>query len=97
MISQSFRFEDFVEAIQGKNDFDIIYMAEQEALHAWRCTHRSKELPENMMDKSKVYQEKLISLIGFLRHGVCARSICGSDIELFQKIREDARSTHTIH
>ena len=97
MISQSFRFEGFVEAIQGKNDFDIIYMAEQEALHAWRSTHRSKELPENLMNKSKAYQEKLIGLIGFLRHGFCAKSVCGSDVELFQRIREDARSTHTIH
>ena len=97
MISQSFRFEDFVEAIQGKNDFDIIYMAEQEALHAWRSTHRSKELPENLMNKSKAYQEKLIGPIGFLRHGFCAKSVCGSDVELFYRIREDARSTHTIH
>ncbi|CAB5089393.1 hypothetical protein D3OALGA1CA_800 [Olavius algarvensis associated proteobacterium Delta 3] len=97
MISRSFRFEDFIDAVQGKNDSDIICMADQEALHAWRSAHRSKGLPDNLMDKSREYQDKLIGLIDFLRHGLCARSGSDSDIALFQKIREDARSTHTIH
>jgi len=97
MISQGFRFEDFVEAIQGKDDFDIIYMAEQEALNAWRVVHKNKEMPDSLIGKSKAYQEKLIRLIGFLRHGFYAASVSGSDVELFQKIREDARSIHTIH
>ena len=97
MISRSFQFEDFVAAIQGKDDFDIIYMAEQEALHAWRSAHRSKGLSSNLIDKSKAYQEKLIGLIGFLRHGFCATSVSGSDVELFQRIREASRSINTIH
>lgn len=69
MISSSFEFHEFVEAVKGKDFQDIIFVAEKEATEAWRSTYRSAVSEENAQ-KSQQYQKRLIGLIDYIRNGI---------------------------
>jgi hypothetical protein len=53
MISPEYDFEQFVEASKKKDVYEIIYLAEQEAIGAWRRSYQSKTKdPFNFIDKN---------------------------------------------
>ena len=85
MISSDYDFKLFVEAIREKGYYDVVYMAEQEATEAWRTSYRSKEKRDN--GESSQYQQKLIGLIEYLRHGIKPRSLSDRDIEICRGIQ----------
>ena len=84
MISSNYDFERFVEAIREKGYYEVVYMAEQEATEAWRTSYRSKKKRDN--GESSQYQQKLIGLIEYLRHGIKPRSLSDKDIEICRGI-----------
>jgi len=69
MISSSFEFQEFAEAVKGKDFHEIIYAAEKEATDAWRTTYRSA-VSEQKARKSRQYQKTLIGLIDYIRNGI---------------------------
>lgn len=69
MISSSFDFQEFVEAVKGKDYHEIIIVAEKEATEAWRTTYRCAGSAENTQ-KSQQYQKRLIGLIDYIRNGI---------------------------
>ena len=95
MISPEFNFKHFAEAVRGKDLYDIIYIAEREATEAWRRTYRQQNYIGDEEIRSQYYQEKLIGLIDYLRHGVkpmMAKKNNGkrsdSDFQLFKIIHQ---------
>ena len=80
MISSDYNFDHFVEVIRQKGYYDAVYLAEQEATEAWRTTYRSQG--PNGGGVSHQYQQKLIGLIEYLRHGIKPRSLSDKDIEM---------------
>ena len=91
MISDEFRFQQFVEIATGKPYHEIIYLAEQEALQAWRKAHPSKGLSNEERIRSLRYQQMLLDLIEYLRHGVVFQDRDEKTDRLFQFLREEAR------
>jgi hypothetical protein len=77
MIASNCDFESFVNAVRKKDRLDIIYLAEQEATEAWRQAHRKPEA--NDMFKYHTYQNKLLGLIKFMRHGIKTADLTDSD------------------
>lgn len=69
MISSSFDFQEFAQAVKGKDFHEIIFVAEKEATEAWRTTYHST-VSEVNMQKSQQYQRRLIGLIDYIRNGV---------------------------
>ncbi len=92
MISEEFRFRQFADAARGKAYHEVIYLAEQEALQAWRRAHPSKHLLEKERNRSLRYQKTLIDLIEYLRHGVVGEDHDADIDELFRFIRTEAFS-----
>jgi hypothetical protein len=88
MISDNFRFRQFAEIAAGKEIHQIIYLAEQEALQAWRQAHPSKGLSSSDRERSLDYQQKLLGLIAYLRHGIVPTDCDKSHAELFRSIRQ---------
>ena len=80
MISSDYNFERFVEVIRKKGYYDAVYLAEQEATEAWRTTYRDQRKEGN--GESHQYQQKLIGLIEYLRHGIQPKSLSDRDIEM---------------
>ena len=92
MISDDFRFQQFVEIAKGKPYHEIIYLAEQEALQAWRKAHPSKGLSFEKRTQSLRYQQMLLDLISYLRHGVVFQDRDEETDVLFRFLREEADS-----
>ena len=88
MISEEFRFRQFAESTAGKELHDVIYLAEQEALQAWRQAHPSKGLSSAERERSLGYQQKLLGLIAYLRHGVVPADSDQKHEALLQSIRQ---------
>jgi hypothetical protein len=80
MISSDYNFERFVKVIREKGYYDAVYLAEQEATEAWRTTYR--EQGKNGSGEGHQYQQKLIGLIEYLRHGIKPKSLTDSDIDM---------------
>jgi hypothetical protein len=70
MISPEYDFEQFVEASKKKDVYEIIYLAEQEAIGAWRRSYRSTGSADDSDQKSVEYQNKLKNLIYHMRSSV---------------------------
>ena len=87
MISSDYNFDHFVEVIRGKGYYDAVYMAEQEATEAWRAAYRGQEVDSS--GESRQYQQKLIGLIEYLRHGIKPGSLSDRDIEMCSTIAPD--------
>ena len=98
MISPKFNFEQFANAVMGKDVYDIIYLAEKEATEAWRRTYRKQSYIGEEEANSRYYQEKLIGLIDYLRHGVKPRAYQKhngneNDVQLFKSIHQSVQSS----
>jgi hypothetical protein len=96
MISEEFRFRQFADIAAGKEHHQIISLAEQEALEAWRQAHPSKGLAPAQRNRSLDYQRKLLSLIEYLRRGIepidCDERLSG----LFRSIQRAAASDDLV-
>jgi hypothetical protein len=92
MISPSCDFKTFVEGIKDKDFGDIIYLAEQEAVDAWRLGQRLIRTGSLDHQESMRYSETLKELIFFLRNGIKPRESKREDIELFEVVCGDLLS-----
>jgi hypothetical protein len=92
MISSTYQFQQFADAVKGKDFLEIIYMAEQEAIETWRVSHPSNGLDPSVLDRSKSYQQKLLGLITVLRNGVRPGGFSSEDYVIFETIIENARN-----
>ncbi|MGD8366098.1 MAG: hypothetical protein PVG78_00535 [Desulfobacterales bacterium] len=90
MVSDDFRFRQFAKIAAGKEYHEIIYLAEQEALQAWRMAHPSKGLTEAERSRCLEYQQKLLGLIAYLRHGLVPKDSDGRIGTLYRSIRSEA-------
>lgn len=87
MISPTFSFQRFAEAVQGKDESEVIRLAEKEATVAWRLTYRRDGIIDDDTLKSKAYQDKLIGLIDYMRHNVAPKSWDETEYQLISSIR----------
>jgi hypothetical protein len=89
MISNSYDFDAFVEAVKGKQTREIIYLAEKEATEAWRAAYHHRSGSADWF-RSKSYQDRLIGLIDFMRHGVKTFQFDEHDLSLCRMLQTDA-------
>ena len=93
MISLNCDFEKFVREIRGKDYYDVIYLAEKEATQAWRSSYNN--LSRNCdSEASRTYQEKLIGLIDYLRHGLKPRVFTDQDLRLCEAVQFEFLQSH---
>ena len=67
MISPEYNFEQFMDATKKKDVYEIIRLAEQEAIGAWRQSYRSVGSADENDQKSIDYQNRLKNLIYTMR------------------------------
>ena len=85
MISSDCDFQKFVREIRGKDYYDVIYLAEKEVTLAWRHSyHNSSGMCGG--EASRKYQEKLIGLIDFMRHGFNPSVLDDQDLQLCSQL-----------
>ena len=88
MISLDCDFEKFVREIRGKDYYDVIYLAEKEATQAWRRSYNNQTRNCTSED-SRNYQEKLIGLIDFMRHGLKPSILNDYDLYLCSELQKE--------
>ena len=86
MISETYDFQQFADSVKGEDFFDIIYLAEQETIEAWRVCRKGRSSD----GKCASYQSKLKGLIHFMRYGVKPTNLNNRDVKLFNLIYETA-------
>jgi len=89
MISTGFDFEQFAHSVKEKDLYDIIYLAEQEAVETWRSCYKSRSAASSQADLCRSYQNKLKGLIRFLRYGVTSKEFSDHDVELCTSISQN--------
>ena len=94
MVSPGCDFKLFVEELKCKEYPDIIYLAEQEALEAWRLAQRRIREGSMGHQESMRYCETLKELIFFLRYGIKPRESSREDLELFDVVCGGLRRNH---
>lgn len=70
MISPELDFRQFLEATKKKDVYETIYLADQEAIAAWRRSYRSNGSSKADDQQSTDYQNKLKRFIYHLRSSV---------------------------
>ncbi len=80
MISKDCRFEDFAEALKGKDYYDILYIIEQEATEAERLLFRGADAHEC----GKAYADTLKRFMVYMRQHVRPSSQSDADAIMFQ-------------
>ena len=94
MISANCDFEKFLAEVKGKDYDDVIYMAEKEATETWRRYYNGRQ--DNGENPScRQYQDKLIGLIDFMRHGLKPRTFSEQDMRLCSQLQ--SVSEHLQH
>ena len=83
MISSSLSIKEFIDAIKDKEYFGLIYLADKEALEAWRQTHRSKGKLSGNQEQSKRYENSLKKFITYLRASIIPDGDDDADMVLF--------------
>jgi hypothetical protein len=91
MISSTFDFEQFADTVKEKDFFDVIYLAEQEAINAWRISNKKKLLNGFDSDLCRSYQSKLKGLIHFMRYGVKPNGLNKQDDQLFNFLYQNTQ------
>ena len=82
MISASYDFEHFADSVKGEDYYDIICLAEKEAIEAWRQCRKNGSSD----GKCATYQSKLKGLIHFMRYGVKPTNLRNRDAKLYNLI-----------
>lgn len=70
MISENCSLEEFVETVKGKEPWEVIMLAVEEATGAERMFHRSKRDAEGQLNCGIEYSRHLKRLINLLRYEV---------------------------
>ena len=91
MISSNFDFQQFADTVKEKDFFDVIYLAEQEAIKAWRITNKNKLSNHIEFDLCRSYQSKLKGLIQYMRYGVKPLGLDNQDNQLFNFLYQNTR------
>lgn len=86
MISPTFSFQRFAEAVKDKERFEIIQLAEKEATVAWSQTYRHNGIIDDAALKSQNYQNQLIGLIDYMRHHVTPQALDEQDHRAYSAI-----------
>jgi hypothetical protein len=86
MISTSCDVKQFIEAVKGRNYFDIIYFADKEATEAERVFYQKRKSAGLNQKDFREYARLLKGFILFMRHGIKAIGVSDSDLELFSSI-----------
>jgi hypothetical protein len=89
MISNNCDFKVFVEEIKHRDYPDIICLAEQESVSAWRMAQKLIRRGSLGHQESMKYAETLKELIFFLRNGIRPRESSKEDLELFEVVCRD--------
>ncbi len=92
MISPSCDFKIFVEEVKHREYPDIICLAEQESVAAWRMAQKRIRTGSLDHQESMRYSETLKELIFFLRNGIKPRESSKEDLDLFQVVFGDLLS-----
>jgi hypothetical protein len=87
MISPTFDIESFVASLSDKDVSEIIHIADQEALQAWRAGQKKKLDPEPDTALCESYQKKVIALINYLRYESRSCNITRKECEMFESLR----------
>ena len=86
MISTTYSFAHFVDAVKGKDHSDIIYLAEQEATEAWRQSVQKASGANSDIQVNLSYQTKLLGLVDYMRHGLQSRDFTPIDRQLLRQL-----------
>lgn len=86
MISPTLNFEEFVDSVMNKELLSVIYLAEQEAVEAWRLTNKKNGSTNKIIEKSYQYQSKLLNLIDYMRYKIKLKDCDQYDLSLFHKV-----------
>ncbi len=70
MIAPAYDFEQFLAAVSEKPALDIVALADQEAVAAWRWAYQKTRRTGQPAVSSQSYQEKLLALIDYVRFGI---------------------------
>lgn len=92
MISPNLNIEEFAKTVMNEELLNIIYLAEQEAIEAFRMSQRNKgknRTADLIMEKSNNYQLKLSNLIDYMRYKIKLKGCDEKDLSLFNKIYEN--------
>jgi hypothetical protein len=96
MISSTFDFEQFADTVKEKDFFDVIYLAEQEAIKAWRISNKKKLQNGFDSDICRSYQSKLKGLINYMRYGVKPNGLNEQDSQLFNFLYHNTKPQNRI-
>ena len=70
MISENCSLEEFVETVKGKEPWEVIMLAVEEATGAERMSYRSRRHPDRQLDCGIEYSRHLKRLINYFRFTV---------------------------
>ncbi|MFO7740515.1 MAG: hypothetical protein R6V46_18705 [Desulfatiglandaceae bacterium] len=87
MISQSFDFGEFVEAVKEKGWPEILGLADKEALEAWRLSSIQKDMSDDVRDLIRQYESTLKEFICFMRSAVFPKTEKDPHHQLFHALR----------
>ncbi|MEW6664938.1 MAG: hypothetical protein AB1512_06925 [Thermodesulfobacteriota bacterium] len=88
MISTCCDLYEFVEAVQERNYFEVIYLAEQEATEAERLRFRQKGAERQDPDGCPRYADSLKGFISYMRYGIRTSHVDKKDIQRFRSLRD---------
>jgi hypothetical protein len=97
MISPSYDFHQFVEAVKGMKFLDIIYHADQEATRAERFIMRNRRDVDGVGESCRRYADTLKDLIFYLRYVLMPHSLSDSDSSLFHSLSESLARRKQLH
>ena len=87
MISSSFDIREFINAVEDKEYFDIIYLTDREATEVERRLYHPKTSLKAKKDGSQKYANQLKNFLSFLRYDVRPHtSSVEIDYQLFQSV-----------
>ncbi len=91
MISKECKFLDFVGAVQNKNYFEIIHLADQEATAAERLFLQPRVDKTARQRCGRDYAERIKQLIDYMRYEVKPRGKRAGDAEIFAAFNPEQR------
>ena len=92
MISKECKFSDFVGAVQNKNYFEILHLADQEATAAERLFLRSRIDTITRQRCGRDYAVRIKQLIDYMRYEVKPHARSAGDAEVFAAVNPERRS-----
>jgi hypothetical protein len=91
MISKECKFSDFVGAVQNKNYFEILHLADQEATAAERLFLQPRNDTITRQRCGRDYAERIKQLIDYMRYEVRPRGKRAGDAEIFATFNPEQR------